>query len=596
MGVRSWWSDISTQKAPVTNSLARAKSGTVSQFSQFDVLVPWWARYNEELFVREAYRQNPLVRECIEYRCRSVATATIYAMRNGPNGDERITPGHWMQRLLRRPSQLYPTQTRWIRQIERQLLITGECFVYLARTSNGTVKETQILPGSAIQVIPGKEGIKRYDYRPDGQNDPIKIRSENMIFFRYDDPRDALRGVSPLAAAWREIQTDNSMQDYRKAFFDNAAIVGGILTTNMPANAEQLRQWSEDFTDKFSGAKNSGKTPALAGGLEYQRAGATPQEIDFGNVGAIPESRICMAFGVSPILIAAKIGLDRSTYSNAKEAKALFWEDTTIPEMGMLEDELTVGLTQLGDPNFCQFDISRVPGLDGHREKVQLRTKDGLINGAITVNEYREQNGLNTVPDGDVYYRPAGATVVPSGELDVPPPDPMEIAEKQAEIAAKAKGGDEDQGGRPANDDKDQTKAPSPKSANSRELPVEEAQADPVVLPEHIPDNKLLRRLEDLSYVAEERIRHGRFDRALFVAQVAGEVRGRLARLARSGNEEDLTQEELEEWLDLKTIALGNEIAGIALRGETETIYDVAGLYTTEAIQAFTELTAPQGG
>lgn len=579
MGVRSWWSDISKQKAPVTNSLARAKSGTVSQFSQFDVLVPWWARYNEELFVREAYRTNALVRECIEYRCRSVSLATMYAYRSGDTGDVKLSEGHWIQRLLRRPSNLYPTQTRWMRQIERQMNITGECFIYLARKGRGKVGETQILPGQAIQVIPGKTGIRRYDYRPNGQTEPIPIQPEEMIFLRYDDPMDPLRGCSPLASAWREIQSDNSMGDYRKAFFDNAAIPGGVLTTNLPANADQLRQWSEDFTDKFSGPKKAGKTPALAGGLEYQRAGANPREVDFGQIGAIPETRVCMAFGVHPILIAAKIGLEQSTYSNFKEAHSAFWEDTIVPEMELISDEFTVGLTQLGDPNFCGFDTSRVPALQPDKEKVQNIAKDGLINGAITVNEYRKRIGENPVSDGDVYYRPAGFQVVPDGELDVKPPDAIEIAEATAKLGAQ--GGKEDQGGRPANDEKDQDKAPKEGSANDRSLP------------EHIPDRRLLEIVQELHADQRALLEGPIWDRALYVARVSGTVRSRLARMARTGQpQEELDPEELADWLDHVTIEMGNALADFAQRGDKpEKLHALVGIYTTKALQAFSEAT-----
>lgn len=573
MGLRDWWD---AQKVPIEQTRAK----TVAQFSSYDLLVPWWARYNEELFVREAYRTNALVREAIEYRARSVSLATMYAYRQASeDGKEKLSDGHWIQRLLRRPSNLYPTQTRWLRQVERQLQITGECFIYLARSGgkSGQVTETQILPGSAIQVHPGKTGIKKYSYRPNGQTEPITIEPERMIFLRYDDPYDPVRGCSPLAAAWREIQTDNVMVDYRKAFFDNAAIPGGVLTTNLPANAEQLRQWSEDFTDKFSGAKNAGRTPALAGGLTYERAGAMPKEIDFANIGAIPETRICMAFSVHPILIAAKHGLDRSTYSNFKEAHAAYWEDTVVPEMELIQDEFTVSLTSIGDPNFCAFDSSGVPAMQPDAEKVQQIANAGLISGGITVNEYRQKVGFNPVPDGDVYYRPTSLTPIPDGDLDVKPPDPLELMDKQGELdAAKAKDPTGDKGGRPADDDKDQDKAPQPGSANDRDSA-------------WTYDERLLEILDTEHQQQNAPLMGERWDRALYVARVSGAVRKRLARIVRSNNP-DVDTDVLSDWLDEQTIELGNEAAVIARQdwGEyaSEELLRLCHKYTNRAVEA----------
>ena len=166
------------------------------------------------MFVREAYRTNSLVRECIEYRASSVSLATMYAYRTAAeDGKEKLSEGHWLQRLLRRPADLYPTQTRWLRQIERHLLITGECFIYLAPISGqkgrGQIGETQILPGSCVTVLPGKTGIAGYEYQPEGAVEPIKIAKERMIFLRYDDPEDELRGLalrsSPRGARSRPI-------------------------------------------------------------------------------------------------------------------------------------------------------------------------------------------------------------------------------------------------------------------------------------------------------------------------------------------------------------------------------------------------------
>ena len=595
LGLRDWWQ---AQQVPVGEASAQLRAKTLTQFSAYDLLVPWWARYNEEAFVREAYRINALVHECIEYRCRAMSTATMYAMREvaEPDGKERLSKGHWLQRLLRRPSTLYPSQTAWMRQIERQLLITGECFIYLARPSSAgsggrasIVEETQILPGSAIQVHPGKTGVKRYDYRPNGQVEPIPIQPEQMIFLRYDDPVDPIRGCSPLAAAWREIQADNSMSDYRKAFFDNAAIPGGVLTTNLPANSEQLRQWSEDFTDKFSGARNAGRTPALAGGLTYERAGAYPREVDFGEMGAIPEARITAAFSVPGALVGTKLGLANANYSNLKELKFSFWEDTVVPEMELLSDTFTVGFTRLEDDNFCEFDVSKVPGLQGQREQEQAIAKEALINGAITVNEYRLQVGYNPVEDGNVYYRPGSLTPVPEGDLDEKPPDPLELMEKQGELAAKqhissqngqakAKDPTANKGGAPANKEKDQTSAPQPGSANDREETFSNY------------DERLLAILDEEHQQQNAAILGDRWDRALYVARVSGAVRKRLARIVRSTNKE-VDSQALSDWLDEQTLELGNEAARVAMSAWGEDtqleLESLASEYTLRAMEAF---------
>ena len=306
-----------------------------------------------------------------------------------------------------------------------------------------------------------------------------------------------------------------------------------------------------------------------------------PREIDFANIGAIPETRICMAFSVHPILIAAKHGLDRSTYSNFKEAHSAYWQDTVVPEMEFIQDEFTVSLTSIGDPNFCEFDSSGVPAMQPDEEKQQSIAKDGLISGGISVNEYRQKMGYNPVPDGDVYYRPTSLTPVPSGELDEKP-DPLEAGFAGA---PQAKDPTADEGGRPADDVADQDSPPQPGSANDREEETFEY------------DERLLEILDTEHQQQNAALLGDRWDRALYVARISGAVRKRLARIVRSTNKA-VDDETLSDWLDEQTIELGNEAAAAATQAwgeDTSTELErLAAKYTDRALGAFAN--APRVG
>jgi HK97 family phage portal protein len=588
----------------------RASGQTVAEFGKFDLIVPQWARYNEELFVAQAYRTNPVVYACIEYIARNVASATMYAMREGDNGEEKLSHGHNLQRLMRRPAEMYPTQTRFIRQMVRRLLVSGECPLYTARyRSTERVARFQMLPGKAIQVKPKRDGIAHYEYRPNGEIEPTIIKPRNMVFLKLDDPDDPLRGCSPLAVAWRETQTDNSTTDYRKAFFDNAAIPGGVLTTNMPAQPEQLKQWAQDFTDKFSGPKKAGKTPALAGGLEYQKAGATPGEVDFANVTGLSETRMCMAFGMHPIIIAAMVGLLRSTYSNFKEAKGEVWESTIVPLQGLIADDLTAGLTSEGDRNYFSFDVSKVPALQGDAKAIAEQAKGDLLNGAITVNEYRIKRGFNPVPNGDVYYRPNNVTMVPADELDEKPELPVE-----GEPAASGDaGGETDPGGRPANPD--EPRPPTPGAANDeRDLSEDiaalrewasEHDLDTVEDPaythrdaERLPlDGKLLNILQELHAGQNAVLMDWKFDRFGYASQVAARTRSRLAYLLRRNTPAgEVETPGAQDFLDAVTIELGNEMTDFAQQARNvNELADIAAKYTARAMRDYLHFSGEDG-
>ena len=47
------------------------------------------------------------------------------------------------------------------------------------------------------------------------------------------------------------------------------------------------------------------------------------------------ESRICAAMQVPPILVGAKVGLDRSTFTNYQEARKQLWEEAIFSLQGV---------------------------------------------------------------------------------------------------------------------------------------------------------------------------------------------------------------------------------------------------------------------
>lgn len=387
------------------------------KYSSWEVLRPAYALTNPEAFVRDGYRANSLVYRCTEFLATSVSTPNLSAVLDTPEGEVELSPRDPLSRLLEHPSPDYGGQTRFMRQVVRLLMLTGEAVMYkVPGQRSGRTVELQLLPSSAIEVERTQAGEKTYLYRPDPTRPPIRLEAGEIIFLKLDDPLNKDRGLSPLAAAARETDTDNEATDFRKAFFQNGGIPSGVLTTERPATPKELEEWAAMWRERYSGSKNAGKTPALAGGLKYQRAGALPNELAFPELTGLSESRICQAFGVPPILVGAKVGLDRSTYNNYANARRSFWEDTVSPLLEFLEDELTDGLTEIGDGRRIVFDISKVPALQEDAGKVEERYGKALDRGAITVNEYREKIGLDPVDDGEVFLRPGKAVVVPIGE------------------------------------------------------------------------------------------------------------------------------------------------------------------------------------
>lgn len=405
----------------------KIRAQTLAKYSSWEIMAPAWSITDMSTYVREGHRKNALAYRCVEHIASAVAIAVLEAVSVNRAGEKPLSERDALRLLLESPSLDYPSQAIFFRQVVRRLLVTGESPMYkVPGEKTGRVVELQLLPPDRIAVERDSAGNKIYAYYFDPSREPKRLKPEEMIVPKFDDVLSPDRGLSPLTAAARETDVDNATADIRKTFFQNGAMLDGILTTDQQASPEQLQEWSTLWRQRFGGPKNAGKTAALAGGLSYQPVGASPDKWAFPDVTGLSEARICSAFGVPPILVGAKIGLDRATYSNYKEARSAFWEDTISPLLNFLAEVLTDGLTEPGDGRKLRWNTDEVPAFQEDADEREERAGRGLEKGAVTINEYREAAGLERIDDGDVYMMPSGVTLVPAGEIGAEPEPPPE--------------------------------------------------------------------------------------------------------------------------------------------------------------------------
>jgi HK97 family phage portal protein len=278
--------------------------------------------------------------------------------------------------------------------------------------------------------------IAGYEYRIPGK-DPITLAPQDVIDFRLFDPLNQYRGYPPAAVAGRVGDVDNATTDYLKAFMEKGGMPPGLLKTKQKLVDNDVTDIRRRWGDRYGGVEHWLQPAVLDQDAEYQKVGLSFQEMGFEVLDARSEARICMVLGVPPILIGAKIGLDRATYSNYAEARLAWWEDTLIPQYSNFESVINNDLVpDFGEDIVTEFDFSDVPALAENEDAVWGRANEGLSRGYVTVNEAREIVGLEAIgPLGDIFLRPLNVVETPLSQLrpfpteDTPDESPDEETE-----------------------------------------------------------------------------------------------------------------------------------------------------------------------
>lgn len=274
--------------------------------------------------------------------------------------------------------------------------------------------------------------LRAIQYQPYTGMMPLEIARKRMLVLMYPDPNYfGLKPLSPTAVMADIIKVDNDMTTMLETFIQNGAFISGVLTSEQVINAEDARFAKERFQETHGGPNRAGEIVVIGKGLKFERSGQTFREMVFPEVDARSETRICMGYSVPPILVSAKSGMDRATYSNYEQARKAWYEEYVTSQWKFLAERYTKDILSHFDTDtnhILKFDTKDVKALQEDRTNQWKRADEGYKARIITRNEARVEKGLDQLEDevlGNEYYQTAMTQMSTSVEdnLDTPNAD-----------------------------------------------------------------------------------------------------------------------------------------------------------------------------
>ena len=369
---------------------------------------------------------NSAVTACLQLLGLSFSEATLDVCAINSEGQKEIIPNHPLSLLLRRPNPFMSGD------VVQQYLINGMHVsgnAYLLKQKNEAGQLVALYPLMPEDVTPKgtkEELITHYEYETGGEK--LYIDQKDIAHFKLGlDPKNYKKGYSPLNTVLREIFGDESAGQMATALLSNMGVPSVMITPKdefgpTPEEAEQI---SKSYQQKVSG-KNKGKPLVMSGAMNIEKLAFSPKDLDIGLLRQVPEERISAVLGVPAILAGLGAGLKHATYSNARELREFFTENKLIPLWRMVGEEVTqqILLKDYEDSSLYQaeYDFSDVRALQTDQNDLVNRLNTGVQGGWITVAEAREQVGLPTTEEQEVYL--LGMNVIPTpANLEIPKPE-----------------------------------------------------------------------------------------------------------------------------------------------------------------------------
>ena len=331
---------------------------------------------------------------------------------------EEYVENHPAQVLLDNPN---PNMTANLMNnyIVTSVAVYGDAFILKLRNDAGAVVQLIPLLPEMVEVKGNDEKlITKYQYKQKGNT--LDILPEDMIHLRERiDPRNHRRGLAPLRAVMVEILGDAAASQMGAALVKNTGVPSVVISpkNDLSMTSDEAENIAEVFGRRFGG-ENRGRPLVISGGeVDIQTLSFTPKDLELGKLRYINEERISAVLGVPAILAGLGAGLERATYSNAKELREFFTEQKLIPMWNHFANEFTKQLL-LEDfetnPAYCfKYDLSDVRALSQDEDATMVRIVQGYNAGFITVNEARQANQLPALDNGDYFVRNMTVAEVP---------------------------------------------------------------------------------------------------------------------------------------------------------------------------------------
>lgn len=419
-----------------TSTLGWAWRGISTRTTHFQRWSSGWGflantRFDYASEVSRTARQNTAVLAVVGWMCRNFPEAPVRIARLPRNETDDVTyisPGvagaGALLSLLERPNPWYSGVLQWMATLA-DWCCTGNAYWLKIRNQSGRVVQLWWLPSWLVEprwdLTRDDQFIGWYDYALDSQI--WSYYPEDIVHFRDGiDPMNNRKGLSRLAALYREIFTDDEASNMTASLMRNLGIPGVVIspanTTGPMGRIQDPEQVKETFMEKFAGDKR-GEPMVMSVPTEVKVLSWSPQQMSLRELRKIPEERVSAVYGVAAIVAGLGAGLERSTFSNFGEARKAAYQEAIIPAQRLFAAELEVQLL----PEFAEpagldmfFDWKQASAMHENTADVWKRYMDASTKGLLTRAAFKRAVGEPVQDEDDVYILPNNFFLLRPGE------------------------------------------------------------------------------------------------------------------------------------------------------------------------------------
>ena len=370
---------------------------------------PVWTSQNITALTDAGYRNCMTVFRAVSLIGKAAAGIPWILFEKSKGGKDEKIADHALLDLIKRPNPLQG-QAEFIEGVVGFYYCAGNSYALAVGPDSGkNPQELYWLYPQYVHIIKGDtiNPIAKYGHNID-QSKPIEYTPEEVLHLKTFHPLDQWYGLSPLSVAARGIDIHNLSLFSNMKLLQNDMRPAGAVKVDGTLTPDKKKMLKADFDEYYIGAENTGRPLVLEGGQEWIPFAISPRDAEWLEGIKQIVRFLCITLGVPPELMG---DAENKTYSNQKEARKGLYEETILPFMDYLRDELNNWLTpKFGDRLYLEYDRDSILALKEDRSAIFERAQQSTF---LTINEKRRMTGYEDIDDGEQILVPI--SMVPMG-------------------------------------------------------------------------------------------------------------------------------------------------------------------------------------
>ena len=307
------------------------------------------------------------------------------------------------------------TENEFKEQSLSSLELQGNSYWWIVKDSLGIPVQLYFMRPDYVSIVPNPNipgGVKSYEFGTANRKETFN--GDEILHFKYFNPRSQFYGQSPLEAARVTIEADMYAKVYNKQFFRNSSRPYGVLKSKVNLDEEKRNRLKKQWNAGHQGAEKAYRTALLEGDLDYQQLGISQQDSDFIQQLRMYREVILAIFKVPPAMMNV---FEYANYANVKEQRKIFWTDVMSKKLNKIANYINEFLIfpVWGNQYKVAFDYSNIEVLrEAENEKVERFSK-AIASGFLDPMKAAEMMGWETTGN---FYLPMN--LIPIGDSGTP--------------------------------------------------------------------------------------------------------------------------------------------------------------------------------